>query len=259
MKKYGISNLNSFFLALFIYIFIVFVVFFRLISMEAESVKYTDIKDSFIDIELSESSKKVLSNNAKSQETKTLQQVDIQKLFESTTNQAVKTEEIDQKATDFNELFGNVKDIQEEKTTKVQSNTRSESSSAVLKPQASELVKQLNDSLISEQEQVSGDSQEKQRTGIYDEFLGKVQRIIQERWRLYNPVQGKLSVVVKIFIDEEGKFGYTSLEKSYDEIFDAKAQEFLDNLKGKFIAYPPKNQVVYITMNLGDETMQMQQ
>ncbi|EPA1149881.1 TonB C-terminal domain-containing protein, partial [Campylobacter jejuni] len=61
------------------------------------------------------------------------------------------------------------------------------------------------------------------------------------------------SVKVKIFIDENGKFGYTSVEKSGNPLYDAKVAEFLESQKGKFITYPPQNKNISITMNLRDE------
>ncbi|EDO8962893.1 TonB C-terminal domain-containing protein, partial [Campylobacter coli] len=69
----------------------------------------------------------------------------------------------------------------------------------------------------------------------------------------YHPNSENISVKVKIFIDENGNFGYTSVEKSGNSLYDAKVAEFLENQKGKFIAYPPQNKSISITMNLKDE------
>ena len=185
MKNYGLSNLNSFLLALAIYVGIVILVFFRLVSEVEPAIQYTDIKDSFVDIELAEPSKQVITqSNTPKEIQKSTEQIDIEKLFAQTTNKTVKTEDIDQKASNFNELFGNIKEIQEEKTTKIQSSAKSGISSAP-KPQASELVKQLNDSLLQEESSTQGESTKAQKIGIYDEFLGKVVRIITQRWTQY--------------------------------------------------------------------------
>ena len=217
------------------------------------AIQYTDIKDSFVDIELAEPLKQINTQQNILKETqKSIQQVDIEKLFAQTTNKAVKTEDIDQKANNFNDLFGNIKDIQEEKTTKIQSSAKSGSSSTP-KLQASEIVKQLNDNLLQEKNSTQGESTQTQKTGIYDEFLGKVVRIITQRWTQYYPNSEKISVKVKIFIDENGNFGYTSVEKSGNSLYDAKVAEFLESQKGKFITYPPQNKSISITMNLRDE------
>nr|WP_252386572.1 TonB C-terminal domain-containing protein [Campylobacter jejuni] len=235
------------------YISIVILVFFRLVSEVEPAIQYTDIKDSFVDIELAEPSKQVITqSNTPKEIQKPTEQIDIEKLFAQTTNKTVKTEDIDQKASNFNELFENIKEIQEEKTTKIQSSAKSGASSAP-KPQASELVKQLNDSLLQEESSTQGESTKAQKIGIYDEFLGKVVRIITQRWTQYYPNSEKISVKVKIFIDENGKFGYTSVEKSGNPLYDAKVAEFLESQKGKFITYPPQNKNISITMNLRDE------
>ncbi|MBK1972504.1 TonB C-terminal domain-containing protein [Campylobacter sp. TTU-622] len=251
MKNSGFSNLNSFLLALVVYFLIVLIVFFRIVVFKDPAIKYTDLEDSFIDIELAQNSDKIANPDTK-------EEIDIAKLFEKTTNQFVKTENIDQKETNFNDLFGNVKDIQTEKTTKIQSSTKSNEQSRLPNDQnASQLVQNLDNTLLT-QNSNTNNIQQTQRTGIYDEFLGKITRIIEERWKL-NKSQGNLSVRVKIFIDSNGKFGYTSVEKSNDIAFDKKVMDFLENLQGKFIAYPPKNQSINITMNLSDELIEIKQ
>lgn len=256
----AISNTRSFLLALLAYIVVVVFVFFKLIVFKEPAIRYTDLEDSFMDIELAEPSKQVM-NEQKTVE-KTLPtpvlESNTQELTQETTNKAVKTEDINQKATDFNALFGNVKDIQDEKTTKVQSSAKSTPKSSTPAPVASQLVKQLNDNLVVQKSNPAGDSTKSQRTGVYDKFLGAVTRIIEQRWRLYHPHQGNLKVVVKIFIDGNGNFGYTSVEKSYNTAFDEKVLDFLKDQSGKFIANPPKGELVNITMNLGDEVEAVQ-
>ncbi len=249
MKNYGLSNLTSFCLACGVYFIVVGFVFFRLVTMQEPVLSYTDIKDSFINVELSEASTQISSSKPtpKPQETP----LNVNDLFAQTTNKMVKTENVNQKATDFNALFGNVKEIQEEKSTQIQSSKKS--GQGTNSQSAAELLKQLNDNLIPEESTANGQSAQVQKTGIYDEFLGKVERVIKQRWSQYYPNPKNIGVKVKIFIDSEGKFGYTSVEKSYDSIFDAKVLEFLESQKGKFIAYPPKNKGVAITMNLKDE------
>ncbi len=252
MKNYGLSNLNSFLLAFAIYFCIVVFIFFRLVSEVDPPLQYTDIKDSFVDIEFAKPSKQIIvqQNIPKEIENPT-QQIDIEKLFAQTTNKAVESEDFNQKMSNFNELFGNIKDMQEEKTTKIQSSAKPGVSSAP-KPQASELVKQLNDSLLQEEGSTQGENTETQKTGIYDEFLGRVTRVITQRWIQYYPNNEEISVKVKIFINENGNFGYTSVEKSGNTLYDAKVAEFLESQKDKFIAYPPQNKNINIIMNLRD-------
>lgn len=252
MKNDGLSNFSSFLLALMVYIFVVGFVFFKLVDEKLPAVKYTDLKDSFVDIELSDFSEISTKQKTINEKPENKEELDTEKLFAQTTNKAVKTESVNQKATDFNALFGNVKEIQEEKTTKVQSSAQSSSKTNTANQSASQLVSQLNDSLIPDEIQISGSNIQSQRTGIYDEFLGKVTRVITQRWKQYYP-SGEIAVIVKIIIDSDGKFSYTSVEKSGNTLFDEKVVEFLESQKDKFIAYPPKGEPVHISMNLKDE------
>ena len=249
MKNYGLSNLNSTLLALLIYFCVVFFVFFKLVYESTPAVQYTDIKDSFIDIEFAAS---LPQSNFKQENLNTPQELNIEELFSQTTNKEIKTEDIDQKASNFDELFGNLKDIQEEKTTKIQSSAKSAQASA-LKPQASELIKKLNENLIQNESLADTQSVQAQRVGIYDEFLGKISRIINQRWSQYYPNSEKIEVIVKIFIDENGNFGYTSVQKSGNALYDSKVNEFLENQKGKFITYPPQDKSINVIMVLKDD------
>ena len=63
MKNDGLSNFNAFLLALGVYIFVVGFVFFRFVMIDENAILYTDLKDSFIDIELSEPSKQIITQN----------------------------------------------------------------------------------------------------------------------------------------------------------------------------------------------------
>ncbi|WP_300702182.1 TonB C-terminal domain-containing protein [uncultured Campylobacter sp.] len=246
MKDYGLGSINSFLLALLVYMSLVFFVFFK-ISTKDDVVKYTDLKDSFVDVDLGAFSAKNLTQEKKQEEDALKEN---EKTGQETTNKEVKTQEVKQEQSDINSLFGNIKDFQEEKSTKVQSSAKSTPDASKPKDVA-ELFKQLNDNLLP-QEQEIGESTNAQMTGVYDEFRGKIRRILEQRWRLYE-ASGNFKVLIKYYIDSNGKFGYTHVEKSYDENFDAKVLEFLNTLNGKFIAYPPKNQNFQGDMELSDK------
>lgn len=250
MKNDGLSNFNAFLLALGVYIFVVGFVFFRFVMIDENAILYTDLKDSFVDIELSEPSKQIITQNKAKDTASSKQEIDIEKLFQETTNKAVQTDTIKQEETDFNALFGNVKEIQERKDTKIQSSAQSATKGQSVS--ATELVKQLNDTLVPNEIQNFSQSTQSQKIGLYDEFLGKVTRIITQRWKQYYP-NDEIAVRVNIVIDSDGKFSYTSVEKSRNALYDAKVAEFLESQKGKFIAYPPKAEAVNIIMNLRDD------
>ncbi|TQR30319.1 energy transducer TonB [Campylobacter sp. MIT 99-7217] len=233
MKDYGLGSLNAFLLSLLVYMGLVFFIFFKIASDYKSIVNYTDIKDSFIDVDLGSFTPKTPTQNNQEKENPAKEQ---EKQGQETTNKAVETKQEKQSASNINSLFGNLKDFQEEQSTAVQSSAKSTPKASSQKS-ASELFKQLNDNLIPENTP-QGESSQKQKTGIYDQFLGSVKRKLEENWGLYQR-SGNFAVELKFFIDSNGKFGYTSVSKSYNEEFDNKVLEFLKNLEGKFIVYPP--------------------
>ncbi|KAA6227313.1 MULTISPECIES: TonB C-terminal domain-containing protein [unclassified Campylobacter] len=258
MNNYGIGNFNSFLLAVLFYVLVIAFIFFRFVQMQENAIRYTDIQDSFVDIELADPAPATPKPIATPQPKQVEEEVkppepEPEKIQQETTNKAVETSPIKQEATNFDALFGDVKEIQVAKDTKVQSSKKSDSKTSTPKNSASEIVKKATDNLLQDENQGKGENTQKQRTGVYDAFLGRVTRVIQERWSLYYPNSKKITVVVKIFIDKDGNFGYTEVAKSYNEAFDSKVLEFLEGQKGKFIANPPKSQQVNITMNLGDD------
>ena len=247
MKDYGLGYVNSFLLALIFYILILSSIFLHFSIYKSNAVKYTDIKDSFVDVDLGSYANKISKTNQNIQEQEITQENQTQ--GKETTNKEVETQDVKQEASDINSLFGNLKDFQEEKTNKIQSSEKSVKNSTNKPQELSNLFNSLNDNLLKTEDEKVGESSQKQMTGIYDEFRGKVRRILEERWRLYE-ASGNFAVLVKYYIDSDGKFGYTLVEKSYNEDFDAKVLEFLGNLSGKFIAYPPRNLKFEGSMNL---------
>ena len=122
-----------------------------------------------------------------------------------------------QKSTNINDLFGEIKEFQTEKTTKVQS---------------------------------SGKKQKE----LYNKFLGAVERKLHKNWNLYER-SGNFAADVKYQIDSNGYFRYTSVTKSGNAEFDTKVLDFLSTLEGKYIAVPPNKKVFKGSVRLSDEVM----
>lgn len=250
MKKFGLSNLSSFILAFLIYLIIVCILFFRLSQESKIFVKYSDLQDSFVDIELGQSSLNIKEKIKDTNDISAKEQ-DLQKLFRQTTNKEIKTSDIEQQEANLNSLFGNIKDFQDNKSTKVQSSIKSQEK-AKSNEKASRLLKELNDSLLIQDSNISSNNTKEQLVGVYDKFLGAIRRNLEQRWRLYE-ASGNFEVIIKFFIDADGKFGYTEYTKSYNDNFDKKIENFLKNLDGKYIALPPNGQKYEIIMNLSDK------
>lgn len=244
MKNYGMSVFNAFLLALAVYAGLLFFIFFK--SDNTHSVKYTDIKDSFIDVEFGEYKKPEVQPQSKIEPKKDEE-------GQETTNKMVKTEEEPQKTTDISDLFGDTKEFQQEKTNKVQSSAKSIPDAS--KPKQTVPNKELKDNLMPTNQRV-GESVQKQQTGIYDKFLGAIRRKLQENWTLYER-SGNFTAKLEYVVESNGYFRYTSVTKTGNEDFDAKVIDFLSTLQGKYIAVPPKNKAYKGTANLSDEITMM--
>lgn len=242
MKHYGMSVFNAFLLALAVYAGLVFFIFFK--TDNTHAVKYTDIKDSFIDVEFGEYKKPEIQPKPK---------VEPKEEGQETTNKLLKVEDEPQKATDINELFGDTKEFQQEKSAKVQSSAKSTPNAA--KAQKAVQTKQLKDNLMPTNERV-GESVQKQQTGMYDKFLGLVARKLRENWTLYER-SGNFTAKLEYIIESNGYFRYTSVTKTGNADFDAKVLDFLSTLQGKYIAVPPKNKAYKGSANLSDEITMM--
>ncbi|MBF7047943.1 energy transducer TonB [Campylobacter volucris] len=250
MQEHSEYTARSLIYAILIYFSVVFLVFFKVVQYKPQALEYTDDPNSFINIELGDN----VNTNPLSTPQEA-QKESLQDLFEKnivqkyTTNKNVKTQDVEQQASKFNELFGDLEDYQEEKTTKVQSSMPSKQPIFSQREQISDFSKQFNESLQTNQE--LGQSLIEQKVGIYDQFLGAVRKYLEERWRVYNP-SGNLSIDVEFIIDNNGYFHLVNSSKSFSENFDTKAQEFLKNLEGKYITLPPNGKIRQIKMKLSD-------
>ncbi|WP_291949689.1 energy transducer TonB [Campylobacter sp.] len=250
MQEYLDFNIKSFIYAILIYFCVVFLVFFKIVQFQENALDYTDNPNNFINIELGDNFQRNSSDNLQETYKESLQELFENNLLQKyTTNKNVKTQDIKQQASNFNELFGNLKEYQEEKTTKVQSSMPSKKPTFTSREKISNFSQQFNENLQINKN--LGQSLIEQKTGIYDQFLGSVRKYLEERWRIYNP-SGNLSIEVEFIIDSSGYFHLINFSRAFSENFDLKAQEFLQNLEGKYITLPPGGKIMQIKMKLSD-------
>lgn len=248
MRDYGIGYFNAFLLALVVYMGLIFFVFYKVNKESKVFVKYTDLENSFIDIEIGE------YKAPSPQLPEPLQEkIEIKEESKETTNKMIKTEEKTQKASDINSLFGNIKEFQEEKSSKVQSSAKSQKTTTKAKKEEN---KKLNDNLIAKKDEKVGESATQQQTGLYDKFLGTLRRKFEENWTLYEK-NGNFKAGFEFIIESNGIFKYTFVNQSYNAEFDEKVMDFLENLQGKYIAIPPNNQAYQGSAILSDELITM--
>lgn len=76
-----------------------------------------------------------------------------------------------------------------------------------------------------------------QKDGIYDEFRGKISDILDQHWQeTIDTVSGNNAKVL-IGIDKLGNFSYTIETLSYNDAFNAKLRDFLEEMKDR--EFPP--------------------
>ncbi len=77
------------------------------------------------------------------------------------------------------------------------------------------------------------------KNGIYNEFRGKITKILNENWQnTIDTVSGN-SATVNIFIDNTGTFSYKIEKLSYNDDFNSKLRDFLEEMRD--IEFPPFN------------------
>ena len=103
MKDYGLGYVNSFLLALIFYILILSSMFLHFSIYKSNAVKYTDIKDSFVDVDLGSYANKISKTNQNIQEQEITQENQTQ--GKETTNKEVETQDVKQEASDINSIF----------------------------------------------------------------------------------------------------------------------------------------------------------
>lgn len=231
MKNYGIGSFNSFLLSFCIYLFLIFFMFYELGNFKS-AFRYTDLQNtSFVDIEFNENDNII---------------IDEKNIGKKTTLKNIKTQEIEQKQSSINDLFGNIDEFLDKKTKTIQDISKSDKKTNNIKnTKQSQKILNLEKKQNKDQTLDSIDL-------IYNDFLGRVHRVLENRWRLYES-SGNFEVEVGFYIDKDGKFGYDYVTKSLNQNFDLKVLEFLKNLNGKFVAFTPDLDFYSGTLRLSDK------
>lgn len=236
-----IKNTAAFFYALFIYIVVVLFVFFKLYTYKDTAVKYTDMKNTFIDLELGDSIPKIQEHKASVKEL-----FNQEALKQHISSKMKSIDDLEQKESNLNELFGKI-NYQESKNTKVQAAFKSLKKNS---KEASNIAKKLDN--LKENVAIVGQNKFESKAGVYDPFLGALRRILEQRWRLYHS-SGDFTAKVHFTIDSDGYFYYDKVIYSNDEEFDKKLLNFLENIKGKYITLPPSSKPYSGILELSDK------
>lgn len=238
-----INNTAAFLYALCVYFIVILFVFFKLYTYKDLAVKYTDMKDAYIDIELGTS----VPQPSISVKSKDIKELFNQKSIKKHISAKMKSVDAkNQKESNLNELFGKL-EYEDFKSTKIQAAYKQVPRNS---DEAKNITKRLD--TLRENTSIIGQNKSESRAGVYDPFLGALRRILEERWRLYN-ASGDFSARVHFSIDANGFFYYNEVELSGDANFDKKLENFLANLKGKYLILPPNSSPYIGVLELSDK------
>ncbi len=227
-------NLVGFILASILYLTVLLLLAFYLQDKARKNVDYTIKKDNILDITLVERKHK---KNIKPRK-KIVKKQNIEKPKPITTKpKPKKVSPKVQKKVSLQGLFKKIdtKKIIEQKIDMAQQSRKKEVKSKVNieKPKKRDIAKKLVESLSFESPQNIKSS----KNGIYDKFRGKVQQILYKNWQnTIDTVSGN-SATVEIFIDKIGTFSYKIVKLSYNDEFNSKLVDFLEEMKDK--EFPP--------------------
>lgn len=166
---------------------------------------------------------------------------------------SVKNQEVQKENTHKNikELF---KSINVPTPESIKNVTQSNEKPKKIKKQtnkAQEIVKSLklqeNKSIGNKETNIGQKSLNK---GKYNAYIGTITKILQTQWQQTNETEYGVRSIVKVYIDNLGNFSYSIQSYSYDEFFNQKLKNFLEEkTKDRF---PPNLENITFEIIFGD-------
>ena len=227
-------NLVGFMLAFVFYLIIITLLAFYIQDKVQKNIDFTLKKDNILDITLVEKKAKKITKPLK----KTVKKQKIKKpkpIAKKPKPQKIAPKV--QKKVSLQGLFKKIdtKKIVEQKIDIAQQSRKKmiKSKESIQKPIKKKIAKKLVETLSFEKVQNVKSS----KKGIYDKFRGKVQQILYNNWQnTIDTVSGN-SATVEIYIDKMGTFSYKIVKLSYNDEFNSKLVDFLEEMKDK--EFPP--------------------
>lgn len=94
--------------------------------------------------------------------------------------------------------------------------------------------------------------QEARSKGTYDPFLGEITELLEGYWQETIDTVSGAEATVSIRIDHEGNFSYSIVTLSYNNAFNAKLRDFLEQMRS--VTFPPyeEGDAISLTINFKD-------
>jgi len=229
------STLVGWILSFVLYFIILGIGIYALQTHNIKNIKYTASKKNLLNVTLVERLEKKVIKKKKQKIVK--KKTTINKPKPKPKKKTVRAKKSGSKP-DLKSLFKNVKvDKLPEKTQKREKKVRKK----IVHKEIEEVVK--DDKAKNITKTLEFDQQENliitQKDGVYDEFRGKISDILDSHWQgTIETVSGNEAKVI-VSIDKLGNFSYKIETLSYNDAFNAKLRDFLEEMKD--IEFPPFN------------------
>ncbi len=239
MPSSSTSTIVGWTISFLIYILIVLSGTYMLESHNTKNIKYTASKKNLLNVTLVERTEKKIRKKKKQKIVKkkrTVSKIKIKKKIKSIRG-TIKDKNITKK-TNFKKLFGNIdlKKLPQEsprREKKIRKKVVQKEIEEVIKD---DKAKKITKSLEFEQQENLIITQ---KDGIYDEFRGKISDILDSNWQeTIDTVSGNIAEVI-VSVDKFGNFSYKIETLSYNDAFNAKLRDFLEEMRDK--EFPPFN------------------
>ncbi len=234
MSNKSAYNIIGFTLSFILYIIVVASLIFYLQDNIKKNINYTTKKNIILDITL------VQNKSDKPVKVKKNQIKKIKKTIKKKVASKPNVKKVDSKSPKKVSLQGLFKKIDTKKIVEPKKQKAIQSRKKVVAPKETpqeivkkEDAKKLVESLNFENIQNISSSKD----GIYDKFRGKVTEILNENWqKTVDTISGNKATVT-IFVDNLGNFSYKIEKLSYNDEFNSKLIDFLEEMKNK--KFPP--------------------
>ncbi len=233
------------FVAFFLYFSILAFIVYRFYEQKLHPKNYSYHKKDFLEITIVEKKKEPLSA-LKKEDVKKREKREVKKEKKET-----KKESRDKKeSVNLKSLFSTVK-TEDYKKIAEEKRVSHKAKASRLKKQISKenskkkkkILKLIKNLKLSNK--ISGKISKK---GEYNEYIGKIQEIIDLKWQQTPQTLPGNKAIALIKIDKYGRFSYKIEKLSYNNAFNVKLKEFLESLK--YTKFPPYKKGRYIEIRI---------
>lgn len=221
-------------LSFILYFLILFGGAYALSKQNTKIINYTASKKNLLNVTLVERQEKKVTQNKKIKKV-VKKKTTVNKPKPVKEKKIVRAKKTDSKP-DLKSLFKNVKIA---KVSEKRKQDKRKVRKKIVKEQVEEVIKENKANNITKA--LEFEQQENliitQKDGVFDEFRGKISDLLDTNWQeTIDTVSGNEAIVI-VSIDKLGNFSYIIETLSYNDSFNAKLRDFLEEMKD--VEFPP--------------------